>query len=150
MKEFYIYGHYDEGELVYIGMGQKGRAFDCRSDSTRQSNEHTMFMTKKLNNGDVSFVKFLHLHLSKEQAQKLEKELILKHDPKYNLAYTNRRKVYKGQDNAKSILTEEDVFVLKYFAMPCSFSGRKELAKHLGVNVSTLNDIQFNRTWRHI
>jgi hypothetical protein len=149
-NRFYVYGHYDGNELVYVGMGQKGRAFDCRSDSTRQSNEHTKFMVEKLTNGDVSFVQFFATHLSKLEADKIELSLIKEHDPKFNLAHTKRKKVHKGEDNKKSILTEDDAFLLKYFCLPVSYTIRKSLAHTLGVNVCTVNDIQYNRTWRHI
>lgn len=149
-NRFYVYGHYDGEELVYVGMGQKGRAFDCRSDSSRQSHPHTQFMVEKLTNGDTSFVKFFQTRMSREDADKLEKELIKQHDPKFNLAHTSRKAVKKGEDSTRSVLTEDDVFVLKYFAFPCTYSHRKSIATNFGVSVCTINDIHFGRTWRHV
>lgn len=149
-NRFYVYGHYDGDELVYIGMGQKGRAFDCRSDSSRQNNVHTNFMIEKLTDGDVSFVKFFETHLSKVEADSLEKKLIRQYDPKFNLAHTSRKTVHKGEDNKKSVLSEDDAFLLKYFFLPATYTFRKTLANIFNVNGCTVNDIQFNRTWRHI
>lgn len=149
-KRFYVYGHYDGDELVYIGMGQKGRAFDCRSDTTRQLNEHTLFMTDKLTNGDVSFVKFFAVKLSKEDAEYLEKQLIQQHDPKYNLAHTSRKKVYRGEENTKALLSEDDVFLIKYFILPECKMRRIDIGKLFQVHQATINDIFHNRSWRHV
>ena len=80
---YYVYGHYDQDELVYIGYGKGGRAVK----SEGRSEEHKIWMEEAIVN-KVDFYNFFEKEMNRASARRLEKRLIKAHLPKFNKEYT--------------------------------------------------------------
>lgn len=106
MNNFYVYKHTDGDEIVYIGMGQGHRAW--RYDNTRRK-DHIEWMK---NQDLFEVVVCVCNQLTKDDAHKLEVDLIKKHQPKFNRQYTDSYRSLHGS------LDEDDVFLIKYFMRP--------------------------------
>jgi hypothetical protein len=83
-KNFYVYVHYDNDEtnIVYVGKGSGGRAWDTRS-STRSNNEHMQWMNNKILNNE-SFVKIIETKVISSHALELESLILSYSKPKFN------------------------------------------------------------------
>lgn len=91
---YYVYQHIDDnGKIVYIGKGKWDRAWSIK----RRDNEHIEWIKSKLPYLKVLFVAE---GLEEQIAYQIEKELIKKIMPKYNLFYTeanNERLIKQGK-----------------------------------------------------
>lgn len=74
---FYIYKHYLNNELVYIGKGQNNRAWE----KTRSNSEHIIVF-------DQLKVEIFCSNLIEDEALCIEKALIKFHKPKFNKTHT--------------------------------------------------------------
>jgi hypothetical protein len=84
VDNFYVYQHIDEdGSVVYVGKGRYARAWRHE----RRNPEHTKWMSEQL---PFLNVKIAFCNCTSEQALALEKELIVKLQPKYNKDYTQK------------------------------------------------------------
>ncbi len=86
----YVYQHHDPitKEIVYVGIGTKNRAWIV--DSKSRKKEHRNWMVEKFENGE-NIVAFVNTKMTKLEAHALERDLIEKHQPKFNRTGT---KVY--------------------------------------------------------
>lgn len=79
----YVYKHMDGDTVVYVGAGRNDRAWSTK----RFSKEHKEWMETKLPFLDVVFVA---AGLDEKEAFQIEKDLIQRLQPKYNLKSTDR------------------------------------------------------------
>lgn len=78
-KKHIVYQAKIDGEIVYIGSGARGREKHCNSGCS-----HVYEMNRLHFLGVEIKVTIIHHGLSKEESLSIEKELITKHQPKYN------------------------------------------------------------------
>lgn len=76
---YYVYAHYDEGEIVYVGKGCMDRAYTSR----RRQPEHMEWMNYNIIN-EIKFVDMVSRNLSEDEANTFEKLLIAKLQPRWN------------------------------------------------------------------
>ena len=81
--DYYVYGHYDQDELVYVGYGKGGRAVK----SEGRSKEHRTWMEEQIIE-KCDFYNFFEKCTTRTAARQLEKELIKEHSPRFNVEYT--------------------------------------------------------------
>ena len=106
MNNYYVYKHMDGDEIVYIGMGQGQRAW--RYDNTRRKDHITWMKAQDLFQAVVCVCN----QLTKEDAHKLEVQLIKKHQPRFNQQHTDDYIASRGE------LDQDDMFLIKYFMRP--------------------------------
>lgn len=87
--KYYVYVHRDleTFEIVYIGHGSGGRAWQCGSThSPLRCKEHCEWSDKALNQGRTpdEWVQIIMSNMSKEAAKTEEKKLIWMYKPKFN------------------------------------------------------------------
>jgi hypothetical protein len=166
-SKYYVYQHIDpvSGEIVYIGKGVNSRAYD----SNKRHIDHKVFMDSCLNN-DLQFVFLIHKLLDNETALNLEKELILKFQPKFNKMLTDsyhknhglklknawsdgkfksRTLDFSGTKNNMSKLTEQDIVNIRNLKND-SMSYR-QIKDYLNLNVTpqTIGKIIRNERWEN-
>lgn len=78
-KKHIVYQAKIDSEIVYIGSGARGREKHCNSGCS-----HVYEMNRLHFLGVEIKVTITHYGLSKEESLSVEKELIIKHQPKYN------------------------------------------------------------------
>ena len=84
INNYYVYQHIDEdGSVVYVGKGRYARAWRHE----KRDPEHSQWMSEVL---PLLNVKFAFIGCTELQALQLEKELIVKLQPKYNKDHTLR------------------------------------------------------------
>ncbi len=77
---FYVYAHLNsDDEIVYIGKGCFGRAWDCKG----RSGSHSLWMNNNIHN-NTNFVKILESRLLSSDALDIERELIKSINPIFN------------------------------------------------------------------
>ena len=125
-NHFYVYEHYDHDELVYVGKGQGGRIVS----TTRQANKiHNEFIIERLNSGDLSFARFVTVGLTEQEALDLERDLIKKHQPRYNRRYTD-----KQATRAREVANQATKASMKRVLTPAGeFESISEAARHYGL-----------------
>ena len=74
---YYVYYHVMKGEIVYIGKGKNNRAWNFSNRSQEDVKEQLE-------------VRIVCNSLSEEEALAIERQLIKIHNPKYNIAHSNR------------------------------------------------------------
>lgn len=89
MNIYYVYTHKDPytKDIVYVGMGQKGRAWDMQTGSgAKRSREHFKWFTKlELKGYTMQDVVSIEVkRVSKEKAFESEKKLITLYKPTFN------------------------------------------------------------------
>jgi len=77
ISNYYVYSHKSGDEIVYIGVGQKNRAWNI----VQRKSEHKDFMLDSLPFLNVDI--FQH-NLDSLEAHELERKLIVQHKPKFN------------------------------------------------------------------
>jgi len=85
---YYVYKHIEPvtNEVLYIGSGSKDRAWHYRVSMSRNS-EHTEYLNALTEDGYIpsDWVEIVAKCLSKKEAVKLEKELIIAYQPPFNI-----------------------------------------------------------------
>jgi hypothetical protein len=83
MSNFYVYQHRDPetGEIVYVGVGCKGRAW--HSGKNTRSEEHARWMNDIFEDGGNPVV-FISTGLTKKQSLDIEMPMIEELNPKFN------------------------------------------------------------------
>lgn len=93
MNTYYVYGNFDvDHSCVYIGMGQKSRAWDTHSGhakTTPYGKERLAWFKEQQELGRIpcDWVQILHRGLSKEEAREIEKQEIAIRKPKLNKSH---------------------------------------------------------------
>ena len=83
-RVFYVYTHVNRnGEVVYVGKGSKGRAWDSRP-TTRDNVKHCEWMDREILD-ERPFVKFVASNLLSSQALAIEKTLRDQLKPFFNI-----------------------------------------------------------------
>jgi hypothetical protein len=123
---YYVYEHYDQGELVYVGKGTGGRIVA----TTRAANKsHNQFVKDRLNSGDLSFARFVATGLTESEALDVERELIKQHQPRYNRRYTDSQAV-----RAREVAKQASEASMKPIQTPDGqFESISAAARHYGV-----------------
>lgn len=83
----YVYLHYDEDEVVYVGMGKGGRCWDTHG--SRRNVEHLKWL-----NTQLPYLKYEIVSTSENRPEilKLERELIKRYSPKFNIGHSRELK----------------------------------------------------------
>jgi hypothetical protein len=89
-SNYYVYQHKLDGQIVYIGSGYGGRAWQQVSRRP-DHREHMLNQLPYLN------VEFTRIGLSKLDALEIEKILIAQHKPKYNTKPSGSVCFHKGK-----------------------------------------------------
>ena len=137
MNNYYVYKHVDGDEIVYIGMGQGQRAW--RHDNTR-SKDHIEWM--KTNNL-FDCVQCVKNGLSKNDANRLEEELIAEYQPKFNRKHTQDYAFVCGH------FDEDDLFVIKYLMRPFGATW-STVADAFGTSYDIARNSQRRKFWSSI
>lgn len=107
-NKYYVYKHVDGNDIVYIGYGCHDRV--CRSNS--RSEPHAAWMEKSMMN-NVMFYEVTHSNLTKQEAQKVESEMIVKFEPKFNVMKTSKQVAsykHRQQKVMKPVNTPDGTF----------------------------------------
>lgn len=95
-KFFEVYVCKDEnGTILYIGSGARGRHKHCNSGSS-----HVYELNKMHFEGKKLSVLVLSLHETREDALQKEKELILQYKPIFNIQYLSNKKLSKANKSS--------------------------------------------------
>ena len=81
MKDYYVYYHHKDGEVVYVGKGKDARAwFPIRTQTS-----HTDWCLDNIHNGTFGdCVEILQGNLTQAEAYTLEREIIDEFTPRWN------------------------------------------------------------------
>lgn len=82
---FYVYAHYIDQELIYIGKGKGGRAWEVKSSS--RNDEWWSRIIKAMEDGVIHNVRIIAAGLEEEEALAIERELIRIRRPSCNVVY---------------------------------------------------------------
>lgn len=143
----YIYAHVnpDTGEILYIGSGRNYRATILHPG---RSSLHDRFMRNcKARYRQDEWCVFLACGLEKEEAHRLERELIHKVEPVFNRLGRNLSFAFHGPSHA-SVLTEEQVSQIKRAYLD-GLSIRRCAAKW-GVGYHAARNAIRGRGWAHV
>lgn len=123
---YYVYEHYDQGELVYVGKGTGGRIVATTRNANKNHNE---FVKDRLNSGDLSFAKFVATGLTEAEALDVERKLIQERQPRYNKRYTEAQ-----ADKAREVAKIASEASMKRVHTPAGvFESISAAARHYGV-----------------
>ena len=81
-NKYYVYFHMKEGQIVYIGKGSGGRAWN----TARTNDYHSEWLEESILN-NTNFVHMAATRLGEKEAYDLESSLIAQHKPIYNHEY---------------------------------------------------------------
>ena len=140
--QFYVYLHVDPStnEVVYVGKGTNGRAWDVTRCRTENS-EHQDWMLELCSIGHTpdEWVVILEKGLSEVAAFKLEKEYFHTHGrPRFNRT--------GGEKNHQSKLTDQqarDAYLLCHMGMR-----QKDVAEEFGVSRTAISMITTGKQWK--
>jgi hypothetical protein len=111
MTPYYVYQHKDPktNEVVYVGMGSAGRAWDARNSSNKRfkNTAHCNWIQEQLNAGylPTDYTTVLCKGLTREEALKLEHRLVLRLKPKFDkLVLPFRAKTFTLEQAKEAVL----------------------------------------------
>ena len=145
---YYVYFHRDpnplevEQEVVYIGKGIYGRAWDV-TRCARYNHEHTKWLKQLSLEGYLppDWVFIFRRNLSEKEAFDFEREMINHYSPRFNMAI-------RGSKNHWAKLNEEQVSQIKLRL------AQKEphyiIASDFGIQRTTVSMINTGRNWKHV
>ena len=115
-QSYYVYYHIDPftSEVVYIGMGQKHRAWTMGTMRNHKINnkqyghrnkDHNNWMEDLIGKSQLpcDWVRVQVRNLSKSKANEIEKDLIETHKPKFNITHSGRYHTPDLIDEAKGL-----------------------------------------------
>ena len=150
-NDYYLYAHKENDDIVYIGFGRLGRAWDARD--RKKNKPHQDWMVSKIPFLDVEI---LDWDLSYDMADALETTLIQEHIPKFNVhkspnyrGNNHHSSNLKGSKHGRSILDEDDIHFIKYTLVPQGVL-QKNIAELFDLHTSTVSQIIREKTWRHV
>jgi len=138
VDRYYVYKHLEGEEIVYIGMGQNGRAWTTHP----RQKKHKEWMKDK--EDPFEFVQCVRTRLSKKEAADLEYDLIQLHKPKYNTAMTTGSK----SNNCK--LSKEEVVYIRETLYKKEGKTQKEIANLYNTSQGYVSNVITGRLWNHI
>lgn len=133
--DYYVYGHYDQDELVYIGYGRGGRV----AKSEGRSMDHKKWMEKAIVNKD-DFYSFFLKDASRKDARALEKKLIKESNTRFNKEYTPEWYAKRAVSAAKAGLTSANKKRKSVNTPDGFFKSLVEAGKFYGVNQNTIRN----------
>jgi hypothetical protein len=149
----YVYCHFEGDEVVYVGAGCGGRAWQNNGNS-RRNDEHKDWMDNKILDAE-DFVKVVHTRVSKEESKRLERELIEELQPKYNYEFTEawlKEKSEQGRRMAQShnrrIMTPNGVFDSIVKAAKAHSIHPNTIAYRCNVNPKDYYYLEESKHWR--
>ena len=145
-NNYYVYGHYDGDELVYVGKGKNHRAWECGGVKSRIK-EHLEWM-QSVNLFEV--VKPIALNLTEEEALLLEDSLMRELKPKFNRKGLYPSIIPIGEDNANAKLTEQDVQDIRYNLLAKQKMLHKDIATLYNISISQVSNISTGKSWSHV
>lgn len=142
---YYVYEHVDprSGEIVYIGMGSGGRAWDVSRDRNHHKN-HLSWMKELMFDGYIpsDWVNILAKNLDQISAREKEVNEIHNHG---NRTRFNRQ---SGERQHQAKLTDKQA--LEVFTLKTQGFTHKEIAKKFGVSRPAISMILSGKNWRAI
>tara|TARA_R110000796_G_C14256275_1_gene399307 strand:+ start:13 stop:513 length:501 start_codon:yes stop_codon:yes gene_type:complete len=85
MKKHYVYKHTENNEIIYIGSGTHGRAWESR----KRNKDHMNWMNHNMIYNNASGIEIIKVFNKLENCLNYEESLIRKNNPKYNLRFSN-------------------------------------------------------------
>jgi hypothetical protein len=85
---YYVYVHYENGEILYVGKGSGGRAWDARPTTRGNNgghNDHCGWICEKILS-ESDFVKIVASRLLSSEALEIEELLKRMINPRFNTA----------------------------------------------------------------
>lgn len=139
MNNYYVYAHVCPitNEIVYIGKGIHGRAWDV-TRARKQNSGHCDWMKDLYHRGylPTAWVEISYEGLAESAAFAKEKELIQLFSPKFNIGQS-------GERNYQAKLTDEQARTIFQ-----SSKLHRELAQEYGVSRSAISMIKTRKQWR--
>ena len=135
-NNYYIYKHVEGDDIVYIGLGQNERAWSNHN----RGKEHKEWL-KSTNFFDS--IQAIECGLNAEQAVIKERELILEHQPKYNIALKT------GSKSNHAKLDYDEVLAIKTLLYPSGLT-QKKIAEMFNTSQGYISNIITGRIWSHI
>ena len=136
MNNYYIYKHVEGDEIVYIGLGQNERAWSNHN----RGREHKEWLKST---DPFETVQAIERGLTAEQAVIKERELILKHQPKYNVALKT------GSKSNHANLDYYEVLAIKTLLYPSGLT-QKKIAEMFNTSQGYISNIITGRIWSHV
>lgn len=114
MSKYYVYKHVDPNtsELLYIGMGSGGRAWQVgKSHGPLRGEEHNEWSESLMAVGITpdKFVEIIQSGLEREEAYNLELSLIKEFRPKFNKNFSRSTKLSSDQVHEARVLKETGI-----------------------------------------
>lgn len=144
LRKYYVYKHFDPEteELVYIGKGCGGRAWDV-TRAKKENREHQDWMQTLCSKGFTpeDWVEICYKGLTEQQALRKEKELLNSLVTRFN------RTTGEKQHQAK--MTNDEA---RWAYLEVALRGRthREVADTLGVSRSAISMLVSGRQWKAI
>lgn len=139
----YLHKHPQSGEVVYVGKGVNGRAWDVtRSRAGNEGHLNWMLSLTDLGWLPCDWVEIVHKELSQEDAFSLEKSYLHQHGP---LPFNRQC----GELQHQSKLSNNDAKELFRLSWSGEFT-RKELADLFGVCPSNVSMVKYKKQWKTV
>ena len=144
MNNFYVYLHTDPRtqEVVYVGKGKHGRAWDvtrCRTDNKEHQN--WMLELSELGFIPTDWVSILYKNHTENGALQLEKEYLHLH----GVLRFNRQ---SGERQHQAKMT--DAQALEAYAMVKAGAKQQEVADKFGVSRSAISMLASGKQWKAV
>lgn len=101
-QAYYVYAHFDNDAIVYIGIGTSCRAF--RAAGGHRHSDHSSWLNKQYESGSNP-VEFIAVQLTKRKALLVEKEWIAHYKPAFNKMHNPNFKHEGILDKCKNVVT---------------------------------------------
>ncbi len=140
---YYVYCHVaPDGEIVYVGKGCGGRAWDV-TRARRENHAHSDWMIALCEQGHIptDWVVILNSNLSEKEARRKETEYIHEH----GIVKFNRQ---TGEKQHQAKLTNDQV--ISIYKDCKNKIPHKFLAEQYGVSRSTISMISSRKQWRAV
>ena len=143
MDKYYIYIHSDPHtkEIVYIGKGCNGRAWDVtRSRTANKDHQNWRVRLIELGNIPTDWVTIIHRNLSEKEAFKIECTWMHENGrPKFNKT--------GGEKNHQSKISDDQAREI-YKLTKISDLYHKDIAKQYGISRSAVSMIATKKQWK--
>lgn len=144
MNDYYVYLHRDPetNQIVYVGKGQGGRAWDSeRRSNNNPGHKNCLFSWRKKGFLPCDWVEILHRNLTNGEAFAAEKKYIQTNFPLFN--DTNH-----GEHHYKTSLTNE--IVRQIYQLRKDGMAHKAIADKFGCSKAVVSQIVGRRQWKAV
>ncbi len=145
-KRYYVYRHVDPltNEIVYIGKGTGGRAWDTTRNKSNSNPEHLQWMLDLQDQGYTpqDWVQIILSGLEEKEAFTKEKEV-------NHLLGVPRFSRNMGEDNHLAKLTNDNVVDI-FKQLQAKEKTHRELANQYGVSRTCISHIASRKQWKAV